>query len=88
MRARVLFSSSCRRSTCSTPAMVEPELGRQPVDQAQALDVSVGVEARPTGRAPGPDEAFRLVHPQRLRVHADEVGGDRDHVARTVGHLS
>ena len=29
-------------------------------------------------------EALRLVQPQRLRVHPDELGGDGDHVARAV----
>ena len=65
---------------------VEPELRRQLLDQAQAGDVVLGVEPGATGRARGRDEALRLVGAQRLRVHAGELGGDGDHVARTVAH--
>ena len=65
---------------------VEPELGRQPLDQPQPLDVGVGVEPRVAGGALRPHEALLLVDPQRLRVHADELGGDADHVARVVVH--
>ncbi len=61
---------------------VEAELARQPLDQAQPLDVGVGVEPRVAGRALRAHEPLLLVDAQRLRVHADEVGGDRDHVAR------
>src|SRR5207253_10948158 len=46
----------------------------------------VRVEPRVAGCPPRPHEALLLVHPQRLRVHADELGGDADHVARTVVH--
>ena len=65
---------------------VEPELGREPLDEPEAVEVAVGVEPRAARRARGPDEPLRLVQPQRLRVHADEVGGDGDHVAAAVGH--
>ena len=34
----------------------------------------------PPGGAARADEAARLVQPQRLRVHADELGRDPDHV--------
>jgi hypothetical protein len=65
---------------------VEPELGREPLDEPQPLDVGLRVHARATGRAGGPDEAFRLVHAQRLRMEAGEVGRDRDHVEGPVTH--
>ena len=64
---------------------VEPELRRQLLDQPQPLDVVLGVEPRAARRARGRDEALRLVRAQRLRVHAGELGGDGDHVARAVG---
>src|SRR5262249_5866413 len=35
-----------------------------------------------------PHEALVLVDPQRLRVHADELGSDGDHVARRVLHYA
>ena len=38
------------------------------------------------GGALRPHEALLLVDAQRLRVHADELGGDADHVARAVVH--
>src|SRR5688500_1565197 len=65
---------------------VEPELGRQPLDHAQALEIGLRVEARAAGGTRRPHEALRLVHPQRLLVHADELGRDTDHVAGPVGH--
>ena len=53
----------------------------------QPLDVRVRVQPRVAGGPPRPHEAPLLVEPQRLRVHADQVGGDRDHVPRpVVGH--
>ena len=66
---------------------VEPELGREPLDQAQPLEVGLGVEARVAGRALRPHEALLLVDAERLRVHADELGGDGDHVARACRPL-
>src|SRR5581483_8468383 len=63
---------------------VEAELRRQPLDQPQPVEVVLGVEPRPAGRPARADEPLRLVDAQRLRVHADEVGRDRDHVARAV----
>src|SRR4029453_16118193 len=65
---------------------VEPELGCQPLDQAQPFQVGVGVEARVPTRPFRPDKAFALVDPQRLRMHADELCRDRDHVAGTIVH--
>ncbi len=58
---------------------VEPELVRHLLDAAQALDVRLRVQARALRRALGLDEPAGLVHPQRLRVHVGELGGDRDH---------
>ena len=37
---------------------VEAELGRQPLDLAQALEVMLGVEPRAARRPSGPDEPF------------------------------
>src|SRR4029450_8378927 len=47
-------------------------------------EVGLRVEARVAGGALRPDEALLLVLAQRLRMHADELGGDGDHVARAV----
>src|SRR5205085_2814636 len=65
---------------------VEPELGRQPLDQAQPLEVGLRVEACVPACPLRTDEALVLVDPQRLGVHADKLGRDRDHVARAVVH--
>ena len=46
---------------------VETELGRQPLDNAQARDVALGVQARVACRPLGADEALRLVDPKCLR---------------------
>src|SRR4051794_15509 len=48
---------------------VEAELRRHLLDAAQALDVVLRVQARALRRALGLDEAARLVHAQRLRMH-------------------
>src|SRR5262249_40304063 len=64
---------------------VQAELGRQLLDQAQPFEVELRVQARPARCARRAHQAPGLVHPQRLRVHADELGGDGDHVARPVG---
>src|SRR5919206_1417817 len=61
---------------------VEPELGREPLDEPQPLEVALRIEPRVPRRAPRPHEPLLLVDPKRLRVHADELGGDADHVAR------
>ena len=61
------------------PGQVEALLGGHPLDPAQPLDVLVGVEAGVLRRALRRDQAARLVHAQRLRVHLGELGGDRDH---------
>src|ERR1700751_499072 len=66
---------------------VETELGGEPLDDAQPLDVRVRVEPRPARRPLRPDETLRLVHAQRLRMHADELGRDRDHVDRALRGL-
>src|SRR5262245_30888394 len=67
---------------------VEPELGGQPLDQPQPVEVVLGVETCPTGGPTRPDEALALVDAEGLRVHPDQLGGDRDHVPRAlvVGH--
>src|SRR5436305_730448 len=65
-------------------SQVEPELGREALDQPQPLQVRLGIKARVPARALRADEALVLVDPQRLRVHADELRGDRDHVTRAV----
>src|SRR5262249_2422208 len=65
---------------------VEPDLGRQPLDQPQPLDVELRVEPRVAGGPLRPDEPLLLVDAQRLWVHADEIRGDADHVARAVVH--
>ena len=73
--------SSCSSSsnTRSTPARFMPQLGRHLLDPAQPLDVGLRVQPRALGRALGLDQPARLVHPQRLRVHLGQLGGDRDH---------
>jgi hypothetical protein len=65
---------------------VEPELGSQLLDQPQPLEVDVRVETRVAARPLRAHESLLLVHPQRLRVHADELGGDGDHVPGPVVH--
>ena len=65
---------------------VEADLGRQALDDAQPLDVGLAVEARAARRALRAHETLVLVDAQRLRMHADELGGDADHVDRAVGH--
>src|SRR5439155_4576816 len=65
---------------------VEPELGRQVLDRAQPLKVALRVEPRAAGRALRTDETLVLVNSERLRMHADDVGGDADHVARAIIH--
>ena len=52
----------------------------------QPFDVELGVEPRVSCRALRADEALLLVDPQGLGMHADELRGDRDHVAGTVVH--
>ena len=61
------------------PGQVQALVGGHPLDPAQPLDVLVGVEPRVLRRALRRDQPARLVHPQRLRVHLGELGGDRDH---------
>src|SRR5581483_754627 len=68
------------------PCEVEAGFGRELLDQAQPVDVGVGVQARVAGRALRAHEALLLVHAKRLLVHADELRGDADHVARPVVH--
>src|SRR5580765_3034323 len=63
---------------------VEPELGGQPLDQPQPVEVCLRVQARVAGGPPRTHEALLLVDAQRLRMHPDELRGDADHVARVV----
>src|SRR4051794_9097426 len=65
---------------------IEPELRGQLLNQGQARDVLVGVDAGATGSARRRDETLRLVGTQRLRVHPCQLGRDGDHVAGTVAH--
>src|SRR5262245_39824744 len=65
---------------------VEADLRRQLLDEPETLDVPVGVEPRAARSPGGPDEPLRLVQPKGLRMHADELRGDGDHVPRPVGH--
>src|SRR5919199_1373041 len=58
---------------------VQPELVRHLLDAPQAVDVGLRVQARAPRRALGLDQAARLVHPQRLRMHGGELGRHRDH---------
>src|SRR5215204_2477482 len=61
--------------------VVEPQLVREALDHAQPLEIRLGVEAGVPGGALRPHEALLLVQAERLGVHADDVGGDGDHVA-------
>ena len=74
-----LLEVASSSSTVSTPARLRPSLGGHLLDPAQPLDVGLGVEPGVLRRALRLDQAARLVHPQRLRVHLGELGGDRDH---------
>src|SRR5580765_6881677 len=67
---------------------VEPELVRQLLDQLQPLDVCFRVQTRVARRALRADQPLVLVNAERLRMHADNVGGDGNHVARSVVHHS
>src|SRR5690349_11913052 len=58
----------------------EPEPRRELRHAPHAVEVVVGVQAGSPGRAARPDQAALLVHPQRLRVHAEQLGRDADHV--------
>src|SRR5439155_14188921 len=65
---------------------VEAEFSGQPLDQAQPLQIGLRVETRVSARPLRADETLVLVDSQRLRMHADELGGDRDHVAGAIVH--
>src|SRR5262245_3287375 len=65
---------------------IQTEPGCEALDQTEALDVRIRVEARPSRRPAGPQEPLRFVHAKRLGMHADEVSRNGDHVARPVGH--
>src|SRR6266508_6408574 len=65
---------------------IETELARQLLNQPEPLDVGLGVKTCVPRGALRPDESLALVDAQGLRVHADEVGRNGDHVARTFVH--
>src|SRR5262249_32689087 len=65
---------------------VEAELVRQALNQSEPVEVGLRVETCVSRGALRADQPLVLVDAQRLRVHADEVGRDGDHVARTVVH--
>src|SRR4051794_39317931 len=67
---------------------IQAELRREPLDDAEALDVRLAVEARAAGRPLRAHETLVLVDPKCLRVHADELRRDADHVHRAVAHVS
>ena len=72
------FSASSSRTRC-TPARLRPSVGEL-LDAAQQRDVVVAVAAAAPAGAGGIDQAPALVDPQRLGVHAGQLGGDRDDV--------
>src|SRR5215218_2261464 len=65
---------------------IEPELAREPLDQAQALEIRLRIQARVAGGALRTHQTLLLVDAQRLRMHANEFGGHADHVAGVVLH--
>jgi len=70
------------------PSKVEPKIDSHLVDAPQLLDVLLGIQPRPLGRALGLDEPTRLVHPQSLWMHAGKLRSHRDHEHPAVGlHL-
>src|SRR4029079_17709287 len=58
----------------------------QPLDQPQPLEVRLRVQPRVDRRALRAHQPLLLVDPKRLRMHADDLGRDGDHVARVVVH--
>ena len=62
---------------------VEADVGEL-LDAPQPLDVAARVAPRVLGRALRPHQAAPLVDAQGLRVHAGQLGGDRDHEQRSV----
>ncbi len=56
------------------------------LDEADPLDVAVGVPAGAAGGAGRLQQALALVGPQRLGVHTGQLRRDRDDVDRTVAH--
>ena len=74
------------RSTTSTPARFSPSSVVSRWIGAQPLEIRVRVEPRVAGRPLRTHQPLLLVDAERLRVHADQVGGDADHVARRVVH--
>src|SRR4051812_21790278 len=65
----------------------QPELGGEPLQALQPLHVAVRVEPRAARCAPRAHQALGLVQPQGLGMHADQLGGNSNHVfGGVVGH--
>src|SRR5438105_1309379 len=64
---------------------VQPQLRGHLLDAPELVHVVLGVQARALGRAPRLDQAARLVHAQRLRVHVRQLRRHRDHEHAAVG---
>src|SRR5436309_4095297 len=67
---------------------VQAELVRQLLDEAEPVQIGLGIQSRVARRSLRPDQPLALVDAKRLRVHADEISRHGDHVARTVVHHS
>src|SRR5207248_3846319 len=63
---------------------VDAVLLGQLLDHAETLDVAPGIATRVARRAGRLQEALALVDPERLRVHAGQLGGDADDVDGAV----
>src|SRR5437868_8241478 len=64
---------------------VETELGGHLLDALEPLDVLLRVQTCALRRALGLDQAPRLVHAKRLRMHVGQARGDGDHEHSAVG---
>ena len=72
-------AASSSSSTRFTPARLRPA-ARELGDATQPIDVALAVAAVAADRARRIEQALALVDAQRLRMHAGELGRDRDHV--------
>ena len=61
------------------PGEVDAVLLREPLHLAEQGDVPRAVPAAAAGRAAGADQTEPVVLPQRLGVHAGQLGGHGDH---------
>ena len=77
-------SSSSTRFDAGEVQAVGGELG----DAPQPVDVALAVAAVAADRAGRVEQALALVDAQRLRMHAGELGGDRDHVDASCSRFS